>query len=153
MFILGKIIFFSEGLLFIHSQYGSITLSKDHISNVKFYDPVIFIDTLQLKDSSFVCFLQNLAKYYQNVFDLIVLLLTRTPALWLLFSWSMRAVCSPISRSLSTAQTSVWSLLFSPGQRATGPSIPRYDLCKGFRLNMHTDHLSIADSFIMPIKH
>ncbi|XP_049918064.1 uncharacterized protein C20orf194 homolog [Epinephelus moara] len=35
----GKIIFFSEGLLFIHSQYGSITLSKDHISNIKFYDP------------------------------------------------------------------------------------------------------------------
>uniref|UniRef100_A0A671XWH4 Dynein axonemal assembly factor 9 n=1 Tax=Sparus aurata TaxID=8175 RepID=A0A671XWH4_SPAAU len=34
-----KIIFFSEGLLFIHSQYGSITLSKDHISNIKFYDP------------------------------------------------------------------------------------------------------------------
>ncbi|KAM3594615.1 uncharacterized protein V6R79_010923 [Siganus canaliculatus] len=35
----GKIIFFSEGLLFIHSQYGSITLSKDHISTIKFYDP------------------------------------------------------------------------------------------------------------------
>uniref|UniRef100_A0A8C4IAS2 Dynein axonemal assembly factor 9 n=1 Tax=Dicentrarchus labrax TaxID=13489 RepID=A0A8C4IAS2_DICLA len=35
----GKIVFFSEGLLFIHSQYGSITLSKDHISNIKFYDP------------------------------------------------------------------------------------------------------------------
>ncbi|XP_059208540.1 uncharacterized protein C20orf194 homolog [Centropristis striata] len=35
----GKIIFFSEGLLFIHSQYGSITLSKDHISSIKFYDP------------------------------------------------------------------------------------------------------------------
>ncbi|KAI3367399.1 hypothetical protein L3Q82_026260, partial [Scortum barcoo] len=35
----GKIIFFSEGLLFIHSQYGSITLSKDHISAIKFYDP------------------------------------------------------------------------------------------------------------------
>uniref|UniRef100_A0A8C4IAV2 Dynein axonemal assembly factor 9 n=1 Tax=Dicentrarchus labrax TaxID=13489 RepID=A0A8C4IAV2_DICLA len=34
-----KIVFFSEGLLFIHSQYGSITLSKDHISNIKFYDP------------------------------------------------------------------------------------------------------------------
>lgn len=62
MFILGKIIFFSEGLLFIHSQYGSITLSKDHISNIKFYDPVIFIVTVQLKDSSFVCFLQNLDK-------------------------------------------------------------------------------------------
>ncbi|XP_070835102.1 dynein axonemal assembly factor 9 isoform X1 [Chaetodon trifascialis] len=35
----GKIIFFSEGLLFIHSQYGSITLSKDHIRTIKFYDP------------------------------------------------------------------------------------------------------------------
>uniref|UniRef100_A0A7N8Y6W0 Dynein axonemal assembly factor 9 n=1 Tax=Mastacembelus armatus TaxID=205130 RepID=A0A7N8Y6W0_9TELE len=35
----GKIIFFSEGLLFIHSQYGSITLSKDHINTIKFYDP------------------------------------------------------------------------------------------------------------------
>lgn len=34
----GKIVFFSEGLLFIHSQYGSITLSKDHISSVRFYD-------------------------------------------------------------------------------------------------------------------
>ncbi|XP_028994932.1 uncharacterized protein C20orf194 homolog [Betta splendens] len=34
----GKIVFFSEGLLFIHSQYGSITLSKDHISTIKFYD-------------------------------------------------------------------------------------------------------------------
>lgn len=41
MFIIGKIIFFSEGLLFIHSQYGSITLSKNHISTIKFYDPVI----------------------------------------------------------------------------------------------------------------
>ncbi|XP_058470731.1 uncharacterized protein C20orf194 homolog [Solea solea] len=35
----GKIIFFSEGILFIHSQYGSITLSKDHINAIKFYDP------------------------------------------------------------------------------------------------------------------
>ncbi|XP_054470247.1 uncharacterized protein C20orf194 homolog [Anoplopoma fimbria] len=35
----GKIIFLSDGLLFIHSQYGSITLSKDHISTIKFYDP------------------------------------------------------------------------------------------------------------------
>ncbi|TKS87226.1 hypothetical protein D9C73_021350 [Collichthys lucidus] len=35
----GKIMFFSEGLLFIHSQYGSFTLSKDHISAIKFYDP------------------------------------------------------------------------------------------------------------------
>uniref|UniRef100_A0A669AWC1 Dynein axonemal assembly factor 9 n=1 Tax=Oreochromis niloticus TaxID=8128 RepID=A0A669AWC1_ORENI len=32
------IIFFSEGL-FIHSQYGSITISKDHINKVKFYNP------------------------------------------------------------------------------------------------------------------
>ncbi|XP_069575652.1 dynein axonemal assembly factor 9 [Brachyistius frenatus] len=35
----GKIIFFSEGLLFVHSQYGSITLSKDHINNIRFFDP------------------------------------------------------------------------------------------------------------------
>ncbi|CAJ1074647.1 uncharacterized protein C20orf194 homolog [Xyrichtys novacula] len=35
----GKIIFFSEGLLFVHSQFGSITLPKDQISNIKFYDP------------------------------------------------------------------------------------------------------------------
>uniref|UniRef100_A0A8D3A1V2 Dynein axonemal assembly factor 9 n=1 Tax=Scophthalmus maximus TaxID=52904 RepID=A0A8D3A1V2_SCOMX len=35
-----KIIFFSEGLLFIHSQYGSVTLPKDHIKTIKFYDPV-----------------------------------------------------------------------------------------------------------------
>ncbi|XP_028251377.1 dynein axonemal assembly factor 9 [Parambassis ranga] len=35
----GKIIFFSEGLLFIHSQYGSFTLSKDHITNIVFYHP------------------------------------------------------------------------------------------------------------------
>ncbi|XP_034050720.1 uncharacterized protein C20orf194 homolog [Thalassophryne amazonica] len=34
----GKIIFFSEGLLFVHSLYGSITLSKDHISTIMFYD-------------------------------------------------------------------------------------------------------------------
>ncbi|KAF7658190.1 hypothetical protein LDENG_00016420 [Lucifuga dentata] len=34
----GKVVFFSEGLLFVHSQYGSITLSKDHISNIRFYD-------------------------------------------------------------------------------------------------------------------
>jgi hypothetical protein len=34
----GKISFFSEGLLFVHPQYGSITLSKDHIRNIKFYD-------------------------------------------------------------------------------------------------------------------
>uniref|UniRef100_A0A7N8YIA7 Dynein axonemal assembly factor 9 n=1 Tax=Mastacembelus armatus TaxID=205130 RepID=A0A7N8YIA7_9TELE len=39
----GKIIFFSEGLLFIHSQYGSITLSKDHINTIKFYDPVCIL--------------------------------------------------------------------------------------------------------------
>lgn len=42
MLIIGKIIFLSGGLLFIHPQHGSITLSKDHISSIKFYDPVIF---------------------------------------------------------------------------------------------------------------
>ncbi|XP_008314430.1 dynein axonemal assembly factor 9 [Cynoglossus semilaevis] len=35
----GKIMFFSEGLMFLHSQHGSITLSKDHIKNIKLYDP------------------------------------------------------------------------------------------------------------------
>ncbi|KAJ0062938.1 hypothetical protein NL108_009428, partial [Boleophthalmus pectinirostris] len=34
----GKIVFFSEGLLFIHCQYGSITISRDHISSIKLYD-------------------------------------------------------------------------------------------------------------------
>ncbi|XP_043998700.1 dynein axonemal assembly factor 9 [Gambusia affinis] len=35
----GKIRFFSEGLLFIHSQCGCITLSKDHIRRIIFYIP------------------------------------------------------------------------------------------------------------------
>ncbi|XP_074547735.1 dynein axonemal assembly factor 9 [Halichoeres trimaculatus] len=35
----GKIIFFSGGILFEHSQFGSITLPRSHISNIKFYDP------------------------------------------------------------------------------------------------------------------
>ncbi|XP_037551131.1 dynein axonemal assembly factor 9 [Nematolebias whitei] len=35
----GKLIFFSEGLLFVHSQFGSITVSKSHITNIIFYDP------------------------------------------------------------------------------------------------------------------
>ncbi|KAK7904154.1 hypothetical protein WMY93_016761 [Mugilogobius chulae] len=34
----GKIVFFSEGLLFIHSQYGCISISRDHISSIKLYD-------------------------------------------------------------------------------------------------------------------
>ncbi|XP_062325507.1 uncharacterized protein C20orf194 homolog [Osmerus eperlanus] len=33
----GKISFFSEGLLFVHPQYGSITLAKTFISTIKFY--------------------------------------------------------------------------------------------------------------------
>ncbi|KAG7271007.1 hypothetical protein CRUP_038458, partial [Coryphaenoides rupestris] len=33
----GKISFFSEGLLFLHPQYGSITLSKHHISCIRFF--------------------------------------------------------------------------------------------------------------------
>lgn len=32
--------FFSEGLLFIHSQYGSITVSRSHIRTIGLYDPV-----------------------------------------------------------------------------------------------------------------
>uniref|UniRef100_A0A3Q2T0H0 Dynein axonemal assembly factor 9 n=1 Tax=Fundulus heteroclitus TaxID=8078 RepID=A0A3Q2T0H0_FUNHE len=35
----GKITFFSEGLLFIHSQLGCITLTKDHIRKISFYAP------------------------------------------------------------------------------------------------------------------
>lgn len=34
----GKIVFFSEGILFCHSQYGSFTISRDHISSIKLYD-------------------------------------------------------------------------------------------------------------------
>lgn len=36
----GKLAFFSEGLLFIHSQYGSITVPRTHIRTVQLYDPV-----------------------------------------------------------------------------------------------------------------
>ncbi|CAN9502622.1 unnamed protein product [Ophioblennius macclurei] len=35
----GKIIFFSEGVLFVHAQLGSITLCRRHINSVKFYNP------------------------------------------------------------------------------------------------------------------
>ncbi|KAM9477263.1 dynein axonemal assembly factor 9 [Clarias gariepinus] len=34
----GKLVFFSEGLLIDHPHYGVITLSKNHIRNVKVYD-------------------------------------------------------------------------------------------------------------------
>ncbi|KAI1887390.1 hypothetical protein AGOR_G00189810 [Albula goreensis] len=34
----GKISFFSEGILFVHPRYGSVTLSKNLISALKFYD-------------------------------------------------------------------------------------------------------------------
>ncbi|KAJ8389510.1 hypothetical protein AAFF_G00119000 [Aldrovandia affinis] len=34
----GKISFFSEGILFVHPHYGSVTLSKSLISALKFYD-------------------------------------------------------------------------------------------------------------------
>ncbi|KAJ8281465.1 hypothetical protein GJAV_G00068000 [Gymnothorax javanicus] len=34
----GKISFFSEGILFVHPRYGSVTLSKSLISALKFYD-------------------------------------------------------------------------------------------------------------------
>ncbi|CAL8283507.1 unnamed protein product [Lota lota] len=33
----GKLSFFSEGLLFVHPQYGAITLSKHHISHISFF--------------------------------------------------------------------------------------------------------------------
>ncbi|XP_019718270.1 dynein axonemal assembly factor 9 [Hippocampus comes] len=35
----GKMAFFSGGLLFVHSQYGSIALSQEHIAALAFYDP------------------------------------------------------------------------------------------------------------------
>ncbi|CAG01268.1 unnamed protein product, partial [Tetraodon nigroviridis] len=35
----GKIVFFSEGLLFVHSQYGSITVSRRHIRSIGLYNP------------------------------------------------------------------------------------------------------------------
>ncbi|XP_031435678.1 dynein axonemal assembly factor 9 [Clupea harengus] len=34
----GKLVFFSEGLLFVHPQYGAVTLSKNHIKGLKLYD-------------------------------------------------------------------------------------------------------------------
>ncbi|KAI5108189.1 hypothetical protein C0J45_1783, partial [Silurus meridionalis] len=34
----GKLVFFSEGLLIVHPHYGIITLSKNHIKNIKVYD-------------------------------------------------------------------------------------------------------------------
>ncbi|MCJ8730712.1 hypothetical protein PDJAM_G00187570 [Pangasius djambal] len=34
----GKVVFFSEGLLIVHQHYGVITLSKNHIRNIKIYD-------------------------------------------------------------------------------------------------------------------
>uniref|UniRef100_A0AAY4EQV9 Uncharacterized protein n=1 Tax=Denticeps clupeoides TaxID=299321 RepID=A0AAY4EQV9_9TELE len=33
-----KLVYFSEGLLFIHPQYGSITISKNHIRKLSLYD-------------------------------------------------------------------------------------------------------------------
>ncbi|XP_061700910.1 uncharacterized protein C20orf194 homolog isoform X2 [Syngnathoides biaculeatus] len=35
----GKVVFFSGGLLFVHSQCGSISLPQEHIRAVRFYDP------------------------------------------------------------------------------------------------------------------
>ncbi|XP_026134549.1 uncharacterized protein C20orf194 homolog isoform X2 [Carassius auratus] len=34
----GKLVFFSEGILFVHPHHGSITLSMSHINTVKLYD-------------------------------------------------------------------------------------------------------------------
>uniref|UniRef100_A0ABM5GKQ3 Dynein axonemal assembly factor 9 isoform X1 n=1 Tax=Pogona vitticeps TaxID=103695 RepID=A0ABM5GKQ3_9SAUR len=34
----GKLYFFSEGLLFIHPHYGSITISKSHMTSIRFFD-------------------------------------------------------------------------------------------------------------------
>uniref|UniRef100_A0A8B9L221 Si:ch211-194c3.5 n=1 Tax=Astyanax mexicanus TaxID=7994 RepID=A0A8B9L221_ASTMX len=34
----GKLVFFSEGLLFVHARYGTITLSKNHINTIKVYN-------------------------------------------------------------------------------------------------------------------
>nr|XP_033809053.1 uncharacterized protein C20orf194 homolog isoform X1 [Geotrypetes seraphini] len=34
----GKLYFFSDGILFLHLHHGSITISKNHINSIKFYD-------------------------------------------------------------------------------------------------------------------
>ncbi|XP_053560295.1 dynein axonemal assembly factor 9 [Bombina bombina] len=34
----GKLYFFSDGILFLHPYYGSITISRNHVNSVKFYD-------------------------------------------------------------------------------------------------------------------
>ncbi|KAJ6658581.1 hypothetical protein lerEdw1_019969 [Lerista edwardsae] len=34
----GKLYFFSDGLLFCHPHYGSITISKTHMTSIRFYD-------------------------------------------------------------------------------------------------------------------
>ncbi|XP_034628484.1 uncharacterized protein C20orf194 homolog isoform X1 [Trachemys scripta elegans] len=34
----GKLYFFSDGILFSHPHYGSITVSKNHMDSIKFYD-------------------------------------------------------------------------------------------------------------------
>ncbi|XP_026079874.1 uncharacterized protein C20orf194-like isoform X2 [Carassius auratus] len=34
----GKLVFFSEGILFVHPHHGSITLSMSHINTIKLYD-------------------------------------------------------------------------------------------------------------------
>jgi len=39
-FLVGKLVFFSEGILFVHPHYGSITLSMSHINTIKLYDGV-----------------------------------------------------------------------------------------------------------------
>lgn len=64
--ISGKIIFFSEGL-FIHSQYGSITISKDHINKVKFYNPVC-IKLLVLSYESYIFSSHMIVHLYTPIF-------------------------------------------------------------------------------------
>ncbi|CAH2299395.1 Hypothetical predicted protein [Pelobates cultripes] len=34
----GKLYFFSDGILFLHPSYGAVTISKNHMNSIKFYD-------------------------------------------------------------------------------------------------------------------
>ncbi|KTG46092.1 hypothetical protein cypCar_00018473 [Cyprinus carpio] len=44
----GKLVFFSEGILFVHPHHGSITLSMSHINTIKLYDGASLSDASML---------------------------------------------------------------------------------------------------------
>uniref|UniRef100_A0A8C1RVP1 Si:ch211-194c3.5 n=1 Tax=Cyprinus carpio TaxID=7962 RepID=A0A8C1RVP1_CYPCA len=44
----GKLVFFSEGILFVHPHHGSITLSMSHINTIKLYDGASLSDVSML---------------------------------------------------------------------------------------------------------